>query len=327
MLLQPVILGSQNATSAVNGATTEPRIRINRPDEENARCRVSRVRDQPKNFSQPTQPLTTLSTSKAISPPQKRTEPSVPRRCRRGPTSGLRRKPDMPADLLRALFGNVTAPFQSAAANAKEKRRLGWGELKARAALDIKPATAAALHKQPEGSAYFPFLDTLIGADLGIVPEAQRRMMQVEALQLSQSAAVEAVLAGVSRPEQLTAKDKLDLADALLSRPGISTALKSVLQPATRTTRQAPKAPPRQTNAVEEFHLSRALDPRLPRPHVAGCACSHSIRRWRPTSPPPLSTWPSSTYAGRRIFSRVRSANMSRSSTSIRRAAASMRRA
>src|SRR3984893_5805188 len=110
MLLQPVILGSQNATSAVNGATTEPRIRINRPDDENARCRVSRVRVQPKNFSQPTQPLTTLSTSNAISPPQKRTEPSGPRRCRRGATSLLRREPDMPADLLRALFGNVTVP-------------------------------------------------------------------------------------------------------------------------------------------------------------------------------------------------------------------------
>ena len=40
-----------------------------------------RVRVQPKNFSQPTQPLTTLSTSNAISPPQKRTEPSGPRRC------------------------------------------------------------------------------------------------------------------------------------------------------------------------------------------------------------------------------------------------------
>src|SRR5580692_11137600 len=106
----PVILGSQNATSAVNGATTEPRIRINRPDDEIARCRVSRVRDQPKNFSQPTQPLTTLSTSNAISPPQKRTEPSGPRRCRRGATSSLRREPDMPADLLRALFGNVTVP-------------------------------------------------------------------------------------------------------------------------------------------------------------------------------------------------------------------------
>jgi Subtilase family len=125
------------------------------------------------------------------------------------------------------------ALFQSAAANAKEKRRLGWGELKARAAL---------------------------------VSEAQRRMMQVEALQLSQSAAVEAVLAGVSRPEQLTAKDKLDLADALLSRPGISTALKSALQTASRTARQAPKATPRQTNAVEEFHLSWALDPPIAAP-------------------------------------------------------------
>src|ERR1700730_11375087 len=113
MLLQPVILGSQNATSAVNGATTEPRIRINRPDEENARCRVSRVRDQPKNFSQPTQPLTTLSTSNAISPPQKRTELSVPRRCRRGATSSMRREPNMPADLLRALFGNVTVPLHT----------------------------------------------------------------------------------------------------------------------------------------------------------------------------------------------------------------------
>src|ERR1700738_4078362 len=111
MLLQPVILGSQSATSAVNGATTEPRIRINRPDDENARCRVSRVRVQPKNFSQPTQPLTTLSTSNAISPLQKRTEPSGPRRCRRGATSSPRREPNMPADLLRALFGNVTVPF------------------------------------------------------------------------------------------------------------------------------------------------------------------------------------------------------------------------
>src|ERR1700736_4186291 len=110
MLLQPVILKSQNATSAGDGATTAPRIRINRPDDENARCRVSRVRVQPNKFSQPAEPLTTLSTSNAISPPQKRTEPSWPRRCRRGATSSPRREPNMPADLLRALFGNVTVP-------------------------------------------------------------------------------------------------------------------------------------------------------------------------------------------------------------------------
>ena len=68
------------------------------------------VRVQPKNFSQPTQPLTTLSTSNATSRPQKRTEPSGPRRCRRGATSSLRREPNVPADLLCALFGNVTVP-------------------------------------------------------------------------------------------------------------------------------------------------------------------------------------------------------------------------
>src|SRR5476651_2051710 len=95
--------------NAVDGATIERRIRINRPDDENARCRVSRVRVQPKDFSQRMRPLTTLSTSNAISPQQEHTEPSGPRRCRRGAKSSLR-EPNMPADLLRALFGNVTVP-------------------------------------------------------------------------------------------------------------------------------------------------------------------------------------------------------------------------
>jgi hypothetical protein len=44
-------------------------------------------------------------------PQQKRTEPSGPRRCRRGAKSSLRREPNMPADLLRALFGYVTVPL------------------------------------------------------------------------------------------------------------------------------------------------------------------------------------------------------------------------
>ena len=125
MLPLPVILESQDDMSVVDGATIEPRIRINRPDDENARCRVSRVRVQPNNFSQPTQPLTTLSTSNAISPPQKRTEPSGPRRCRRGATSSLRREPNMPADLLRALFGNVTVPSRSLSISRRHAMRLG----------------------------------------------------------------------------------------------------------------------------------------------------------------------------------------------------------
>ena len=76
MELQPVILESLNAMNAVDGATIERRIRINRPDDENTRCKVSRSWDPRKDFSQCMQQPTILSTSSAISPQQERTEPS-----------------------------------------------------------------------------------------------------------------------------------------------------------------------------------------------------------------------------------------------------------
>jgi hypothetical protein len=41
--LQPVTLESQSAMNEPDGPTTEPRIRINRPDDENARYKVSRA--------------------------------------------------------------------------------------------------------------------------------------------------------------------------------------------------------------------------------------------------------------------------------------------
>src|SRR5208282_6259762 len=113
MGLQPVSLELQNAMSAVDGATIERRIRISRPDEGRGRCKGSRAWDPRKDFSQPTQPPTTLSTSNAISPQQQRTEPSAHRPCRRGVKSSLRREPDVPGDLLRARFGNVTEPASS----------------------------------------------------------------------------------------------------------------------------------------------------------------------------------------------------------------------
>jgi transposase-like protein len=74
------ILGSRSATSAVDGTTIEPRIRINRPDNENAGCKGSSLLDRPKDFSQLTQRPTTLLTSNVISFPQGRTEPFARRR-------------------------------------------------------------------------------------------------------------------------------------------------------------------------------------------------------------------------------------------------------
>src|SRR5208283_1805357 len=110
MGLQPVSLESQNAMSAVDGATIERRIRISRPDEGRGRCKGSRAWDPRKDFSQCMQQPIILSTSSAISPQQERTEPSVHRPCRRGVKSSLRREPDVPGDLLHAIFGNVTEP-------------------------------------------------------------------------------------------------------------------------------------------------------------------------------------------------------------------------
>ena len=110
MELQPVILGSQNAMNAVDGATIERRIRINRPDEGRGRCKGSRAWDPRKDFSQCMQQHKIPSTSNVILPQQERTEPSGHRPCRHGATSSLRREPDVPRDLLRAIFGNVTEP-------------------------------------------------------------------------------------------------------------------------------------------------------------------------------------------------------------------------
>src|ERR1700730_9765620 len=89
----PMILESQNAMRAVDGVITERRIRISRPDDESARCKVSRVPGLHKDFSQSTQPPTTSSTSNAISPQQERTEHSGHRLCKYGVKLSSRRNP------------------------------------------------------------------------------------------------------------------------------------------------------------------------------------------------------------------------------------------
>jgi hypothetical protein len=75
---------------------------ISRPDEGRGRCKGSRAWDPRKDFSQCMQ--------QHKIPRQKRTEPSGHRPCRHGVKSSLLREPEVPGDLLRAIFGNVTEP-------------------------------------------------------------------------------------------------------------------------------------------------------------------------------------------------------------------------
>src|SRR5208283_3794760 len=112
MGLQRMTLESQNAMNAVDGATIERRIRISRPDEGRARCKGSRAWDPRKDFSQCMQQPRILSTSNVILPRQERTGPSGRRPCRHGVKSSLLRNPEVPGDLLRAIFGNVTEPYR-----------------------------------------------------------------------------------------------------------------------------------------------------------------------------------------------------------------------
>ena len=63
-----------------------------------------------QSFSQRMRQPKTPSTSNAISHQQERTEPSGRRRCRHGTKPLQRPEADVPAELLRALFTNVTKP-------------------------------------------------------------------------------------------------------------------------------------------------------------------------------------------------------------------------
>src|SRR5208283_2704693 len=71
---QPVIVESQNAMNAVDGAKIERRIRINRPDEGRGRCKGSRAWDPRKDFSRCKQQHKIKSTSNVILPQEERTE-------------------------------------------------------------------------------------------------------------------------------------------------------------------------------------------------------------------------------------------------------------
>lgn len=159
------------------------------------------------------------------------------------------------------------ALFASASGKAGDSRRLGRGELRALAALGIAPPKAGTLAKQPADSARFPFLDTLLGTDFGIASDAERRMLELEALQLSQSASVEAVLSDAAvPPDQLTVRDRRNLADALIARPGISAKLSQALEAAGPATRSsiAVSAPP---SKITTYQLDRAMDPPVPVPN------------------------------------------------------------
>ncbi|KAI5912185.1 S8 family serine peptidase [Thauera sp. 2A1] len=152
------------------------------------------------------------------------------------------------------------ALFSSAARG--DGHKLGNGELRVAAAMAVAPAEETQLAKEAPDSACFGFLKVLtgLGVDAGT---AQQAMLELEALQLSQSAAIEAILpdAGVD-PASLDASTRSALAKALAEHPRASQALRRAL----RAVDAPPIGPAATSPSVEALQLRHAVAPRPPEP-------------------------------------------------------------
>jgi Subtilase family len=165
----------------------------------------------------------------------------------------------------KALF--ESAKFDSTMPNADDiKLRIGRGQLRANDALARMPAAASALHRTDPDSASFPLEQILTGLEMQAAPTGpRRRMLELEALQLSQSAAAIESLVPAD-PATAAPSDLRRLAEALIADPRTSKALREALKSKVGRRPPSPPSVPRGLNAVEQLHLEHATAPRVPVP-------------------------------------------------------------
>jgi len=158
-----------------------------------------------------------------------------------------------------------SALFGGAKENVQESKHLGRGELRAREALAQAPAAASTLQETDADDASFEFLRILTGRGLQASPEPQQQMLELEALQLSQSTAVESVMpadAATASHAQVR-----QLAEALIAHPRASKSLRQALGVAVRQDQvSVPVTLPLTGNAVQRLQLEHAKSPKVPQP-------------------------------------------------------------
>jgi hypothetical protein len=158
-----------------------------------------------------------------------------------------------------------SALFGSAKENPQESKRLGRGELRAHDALAKAPAAASALHKTDTDDASFEFLRILTGRGLQVSPDPQQQMLELEALQLSQSTAIESVMP--ADPATASAAEVRRLAEALIAHPRASSSLRQALGVAVRQDEvKVPVTLPVTGDAVQRLQLEHAKSPKVPQP-------------------------------------------------------------
>src|SRR5262249_6768893 len=110
-----------------------------------------------------------------------------------------------------------------ATAHTGDETHLGRGLVRAADALATPPAAGASLHKEEAADASFAVLRLATGLGLQAVPEANQRMLELEALQLSMSGRYAGILPSISVPQPPPAALR-QLAEALASDPRASRA-------------------------------------------------------------------------------------------------------
>ncbi|WP_431572352.1 S8 family serine peptidase [Hypericibacter sp.] len=147
-----------------------------------------------------------------------------------------------------------------------DRKHFGRGELAARDAAGVVP-TAASLKATPEDSASFAFLRTLTGLGLQPMPAIQQRMIELEALQLSQSARVEAVLSDPEAPlDKMSEIDRRRVIEAIGDHPQASKMLRDALGRAGQPRSQGGAITIEAAKGVEKLHLQLAVSPPISPP-------------------------------------------------------------
>ncbi|MFL5268135.1 MAG: S8 family serine peptidase, partial [Stellaceae bacterium] len=155
----------------------------------------------------------------------------------------------------KALFETARAP---------DAAHFGRGLIHVTDALAAAPATSSALSKEAPDDASFSLLRLITGLGLQAVPEANQRMLELEALQLSMGGRYAAILPSVLDPQPAPA-DLRRLANALASDPRASQALRAALGQAARA--DTPLVPVANVgNPITAMQLEIATRPRHPAP-------------------------------------------------------------
>lgn len=146
-------------------------------------------------------------------------------------------------------------------AEQKDKRpHFGQGVLRAAKAVAQSLPLANALGRQEEDDVSFPILRLLLPDGLAATGTPALAMLELEALQLSQTFPMEALVPDCDRPDaSLTPQQASRLAEALATQPGTSRTLRDALS--ARVPSHPSEDEPPQGSEMTRLHLAHAIAP------------------------------------------------------------------